>query len=439
MIAQAGAGAAHGGQSPETVDLVRRNVRGLLQQSPAFQALPPEQQRQIAHETVKVASYLAEPDGIRGDRLRGASPDPYGVQQALGDPLPGSSSSSTGAPGAPPKFEAQGAQEGARAAGAFLNAINFPTFVSGLIEGVFHSIVTSSIEQMEAYGKLVADVAKTLDQFRDENVSVNQGRDHLVDQFPDTFELSMDTGDDGDTQPRVKLKDGVDERAALQQVNQLPVEGGPLTSLDDDQVEGKLVPAARTQLATSRQQLLATMVLMGINRIVVTDGRIAAKVMFDFQAKDTYKFRQSATQFDYDQNLKKKATSGNFEGQSDGGQYNSTYNKDSGGYDTTRRGASYYSKGEYQYNEEPVLKLASASNTSIDASVQTKAQLMGSVEVNFKSDYLPLDKMADSFQIGRIQDAAKPRSTAPVAPRGAGTAPPAAAPAPAAPAPAPGT
>jgi hypothetical protein len=36
---------------------------------------------------------------------------------------------------------------------------------------VFHSIVTSSIEQMEAYSKMVADVSKSLNQFRDENTT----------------------------------------------------------------------------------------------------------------------------------------------------------------------------------------------------------------------------------------------------------------------------
>ncbi|MDB4948594.1 MAG: hypothetical protein JWM27_1243, partial [Gemmatimonadetes bacterium] len=423
MIAEPQGAAPHGGQSPETVDLVRRNVRDLLQRSPSFLALPAEKQREIAHETVKVASYLAEPDGVRGGGLA-PSADPYAVQQALGSP-PTLGGSQQPAPGQPPAFNAQGAQQGAQAAGAFLNAVNFPAFVSGLIDGVFHSIVTSSIEQMEAYGKLVADVAKTLDQFRDENVSVNQGRDHLLESHPDLFTLDMDTGDgeDGGGGPRVRLKDGVDEKAALAQVNQLPIAGGPLTSLDDDSVESKLVPAARTQLATSRQQLLATMVLMGINRIVVTDGRIAAKVMFDFQAKDTFKYRQSATQFDYDQNLKKKSWEGQHETSDEGRDSSSTYNKDTGGYDRTSRKGAYYSKGEYKYNEEPVLKLASASSTSIDASVQTKAQLMGSVEVNFKSDYLPLEKMADSFQIGRIQDAAKPGTATATGPRGAGTAP----------------
>jgi hypothetical protein len=74
------------------------------------------------------------------------------------------------------------------------------------------------------------------------------------------------------------------------------------------------------------------------------------------------------------------------------------------------------------------LTLASAETTAIDASVQTKANLMGQVEVNFKSDYLPLEKMADSFQIARIQDAAKPGQVKATGGRGVtpqGTTPPA--------------
>ena len=43
----------------------------------------------------------------------------------------------------------------------------------------------------------------------------------------------------------------------------------------------------------------ATMVMMGINRIVVTDGKIQAKVMFDFQARDNRRYQASATQFDH--------------------------------------------------------------------------------------------------------------------------------------------
>jgi hypothetical protein len=37
------------------------------------------------------------------------------------------------------------------------------------------------------------------------------------------------------------------------------------------------VAAARRRIAIDRQQVLATMVMMGINRVVVTDGKIVAR------------------------------------------------------------------------------------------------------------------------------------------------------------------
>ena len=42
-----------------------------------------------------------------------------------------------------------------------MQQVNFLDFVAGLIQGVFHAIVKSSIEQMEAYGKLVASVSRS--------------------------------------------------------------------------------------------------------------------------------------------------------------------------------------------------------------------------------------------------------------------------------------
>jgi hypothetical protein len=406
---------ANGGAQPnsDAVDLVRREVRNLLTQSQAFQSLPLEKQREIAKQTVEVASYLAAPEGIPGNKLQASaqsqaapgSGDPYsfglannGVARRMSSGL------------AEGKFVAQGAREGAAVAGALLQAVNFPEFVSGLIKGVFHAIVQSSIEQMEAYGKLVADVAKTLNQFRDENVSVNQGRDHLVDQFPDLFQIDIDTGFEGGPGPRVRLRDDIDESDAVRRVNNMPIEGGPISSLDDDTIEGKLVPAARTQLATSRQQLLATMVLMGINRIVVTDGKISAKVMYDFQARDNFKFQRSATKFDYAKdamgNLQMTNTSeGEYDLSSEGGER--SYTRGEGG-GIEERDPSYYSKGKYKHTQAPVMKLASATQETTDAALQTKASLAGVVEVNFKSDYFPLEKMADSFQIAQIQNAAQP-------------------------------
>jgi hypothetical protein len=410
--------------SPETLGLVRANVRDLLLKTPAFRELTPEQQAQIAHDTVEVCSYLAEPEGMKGNRLAGANGSSTPSRDPYAFPLAQTITATSGTQ--PPQFRAQAAREGAAVAGALLQAVNFPDFVSGLIKGVFHAIVQSSIEQMEAYGRLVADVAKTLNQFRDENVTENQGRDHLVEQFPDVFKIDVDTGEDGDAQPRVTVRDGVDEDAALKRVNDsLPMDGGGLSSLDDDELQQKAVPAARTQLATSRQQLLATMVLMGINRIVVTDGRISAKVMYDFQARDNMKYKQSATRFDYDPTLTKTATDSS---------YDSSYTAgDTDPSSGQQRNGSWYAKGTYKTTQEPVLNLVSATQMAGDAELKTKASLAGQVEVNFKSDYLPLEKMADSFQIAKIQDAAKPGTKA-----ASGAAPATTAPAPATtPAPAP--
>lgn len=46
--------------------------------------------------------------------------------------------------------------------------VDFPTFVAGLIEGVFNAVVSASIQQMDAFSELVESVAKSLNDFMDE-------------------------------------------------------------------------------------------------------------------------------------------------------------------------------------------------------------------------------------------------------------------------------
>ena len=393
--------------SPPPVE-ARRAVKDLLLRSAAFSKLPPETQQRIAQDTAEIAGYLAQPEGIPGNQLPTAAalddPNPNQIHQNYQENL--KQVNQAGA------FKAKAAREGAEVAGMLLQKVNFPDFCAKLIQGVFHAIVQSSIEQMEAYGKLVSSVAQTLNQFRDENVSDNQGRDQLVDQFPDLFQLGTADGDPftgpGSGQPRVQLKDGVDEDAALQRVNsQLPT---PVKSLDlsDEENENALVQSARTQLATSRQQLLATMVLMGINRIVVTDGKIQAKIMYDFQARDTAQMQRSATAMDYATDSSGNVqTVGSSEGQYENNQDASSYTQGNDG-SVDRQTGAYYAKGTYKYSQQPIITAMSTASETSDAALQTKAQLSGTVDINFKSDYLPLEKMADSFQIGMIRNAAKP-------------------------------
>lgn len=215
-----------------TVPLVRRQVRDLLTLSPAYNQLPPATQRQIAAATVRIGSYLVEPEGLPGNRL----------------------------PGALAAIPSQ-AQD-------FLAEVNFPQFVASLIHGVFQAIVDVSIKQMEAYAELVKSVSKTLDQFAKDNLSDDESRDWLAATYPDFFECAPKSR-------RLRLRPGLDPSQALPRLNLLPLDN-PIEALDPDEIEKKLVPAARRRIAATRQHLLATMVLMGINRIVVTSGSIPA-------------------------------------------------------------------------------------------------------------------------------------------------------------------
>jgi hypothetical protein len=108
--------------------IVRQTVRDLLTQSEAFKQLPAEKRRQIANDTTRVAGYLAEPEGV------------------------------------------------------LVQEVDFPGFVAGLIEGTFQAIVDSSIQQMEAYGKLIAEVSKSVDQFLKDKITDKRERASVASQ-----------------------------------------------------------------------------------------------------------------------------------------------------------------------------------------------------------------------------------------------------------------
>jgi len=392
---------------------VRTGIKSLLQSSPAFNALPVATQQQVARDTALIADYLARPEGIPGNTLPGGvGTTPPGVRGLADPPPPPPQESYSTAREAvseigKSEFQAGAARAGAQIAADLIKKVDFVGFVGGLIRGVFSSIVSSSIQQMEAYAKMVEQVSKSLQQFRDDNVSANQGRDHMVEKFPDMFEIDHGEGGDGfseSSEPRLKLKDGVDEDAALKRVRtSMKFEDGKLDSMDlsDENVEKVLVIAAQTQLARQRQQLLASLVIMGINRIVVTEGKITAKIMYDFQAKDARKLQRSAVARDYARDAGGNlALTRSNEGDYDYGSTSSQKGED--------KDADYYAKGKYKYEEQPVLTAMSTASEASESQLQTRAQLSGAVEVNSKSDYLPLEKMATPGMMAAIQGNSTP-------------------------------
>ena len=65
------------------------------------------------------------------------------------------------------------------------------------------------------------------------------------------------------------------------------------------------------------------MVLMGINRIVVTDGKISAKVIYDFRAREPFRSSTHATDFEYGDQYR-YASAGDYESQHEGGSSTSS-------------------------------------------------------------------------------------------------------------------
>ncbi|WP_447755411.1 hypothetical protein [Sphingopyxis fribergensis] len=390
---------------------VRAKVQELLERSPAYHQLPAAQQKQVAHDTAKVADAMvgAPAPDMASVSSRAMAGEAGGIgdfqehQKAVEDI------------GNDP-FVAGAAREGAAVAGEFLKQINFVEFVSGLIDGVFNSIVTSSIEQMEAYSKMVADVSKSLNQFRDENTTDDDGKDALVEQFPDVFSIGLDDFS-GKPTPTLQLRDDVDQDSALTRVRDTlgTYADGGIESIDvaDPEAQAKLIKAARSHVATARQQLLATMVLMGLSRVVVTNGKISAKIMYDFNASSQRTLSRSAMAMDHARNPDGSMavlTDGEGENETTSNRsrsYDGSYESGKGNY-SGKYDSEYYTKGKYKYSQKPVMTAMSVASEAQTDQLTARASLAGQVDVNFKSDYLPLDKMATPEMMAAIQMRSKP-------------------------------
>ena len=393
---------------PEMIDVIRDKVRNHLTASEAFNALPAEQRKAIAHDTVKALTYImGGEDGsslpssitLGGNTASFAGPAAAVVQPIRRVP-PQQQSPQQQQPQQQQQrpSRAQFVEDAGEAYAKTVERINFPKFVGGLIDGVFNSIVTTSIKQMEAYAEMVKNVSKSVDQYMKDNVSENHARDYLLDRYPDQFEPNM-AGD----KPTLKVKEGADEQNMPDFLADLGLKA-PVTSLDDDTVEQQLVPAARRRIAMDRQQLLATMIMMGINRLVVTDGRIEASCMFELNVKQKDDYSRERTT-DYNRHHEDASNRGG----SGSDQYDYKQEGSSGGWFSSATPERKYTRNNSWYSNDSSANTAdfhmsTVSKQSNQRDIDMHAKLGGKVTVNFKSDYFPMEKMIDVFQISKIEE-----------------------------------
>jgi len=389
-------------QNSEILPLIRAEVRDRLIKNPRFAALPDDQRTTLAQNTVTALAYiLGGPDGSsRPDAVALSDPpashtprDAHIKTDYENTTKPGQAGDTAGR-----RMKDGGgavaADTGTDALGKIISKVDFPAFVGGLIKGVFDAINTSTMAQLKAYSELVKNVAKSVEEFMKDNVSEGHAKDYLLQKYPKQFEPDMSSGS-----PKLVPKSDADEDGVPAMFKDLGLPAD--SSVDEDTIEEKLVPAARRRMALDRQQMLATMVMMGVNRLVVTNGSIEASVLFELKTRDEVKGgyrnagsmggQQSSSDYDGSYSNSSSSTGSGFWGALFGGDESSHYD-------------GWYKGHSDSDNAQFNVSTSRSEDSSSKVDLHTK--LTGKVHVNFKSDYFPMERMTDVLQINAVKEKA---------------------------------
>jgi hypothetical protein len=357
-------GGPNGTERPQ--DQVRTAIRDLLTASTHYQNLDAPTRREIAQGLVKICSAaLALPceseaaTGVAAKRL------PLALAESAGG-----------------DFSGVAAQRVAGTTQQILNAVSFPRFVTELINGVFKALVDTNQQQLHSYVELIQNVAASTAGFADANVGLDGARRWLVERFPGSF--TVEGGSNGFDEPGQPLSpEDQAQRDAETQLRlrpgaSMPTEAalrvalglGPQDSLPGGDPEN-LVALARTALARNRQQMLSTMVMLGLQRIVIESGRLHAAMRFHIDTG-------SAAQADSGSQLDLRNT-------------------------TSASGSFGYGPWGASASMTNTIGYVTTQKTQTTEEMNTDLDLNSSVELIFKTDYLPLDRLAGRDQVDRIK------------------------------------
>jgi hypothetical protein len=344
---------------------VRGLVRDLLTTSSRYQELDADDRRTVAGSLVRItnaAMALAKDDAAARPALAQA--------QSAGS-----------------SFSGVAASKVADTTKQILNAVSFPRFVTELIIGVFKALNDSNQQQMHAYVELIQNVAASTEGFADANIGISGARSWLAERFPGSFVVEGDEADDFGT-PAASMTP--EERAAAQAERDastrlrlkpgasMPSEAALKTALGlgaQDALPGgdpeNLVGLARMSLARNRQQMLSTMVMMGLQRLVVESGRLNASMRFHIDTRSAA-VEDSGSSFDM-----RNESSANV-------------------------GAKFGPWG-VEAQVKNTIGYVSTQKTQTTEEMNTDLDLNSSVELLFKTDYVQLDRLAGGPAQERIR------------------------------------
>lgn len=351
---------------------IRVAVRDVLERTPSFRTLGPAQRQALAQAMVKVSTLAAELVAEEGQSAGEIE------RRDTARPLVPLSRAQS----AQPEF-GESANRIAGVTKNVLNAVSFPRFVTDLINGVFKAMLDANAQQMNQYVQLLNAVSASAEGFERSQFGLVQVRQWVADHFPESIEYDAPDPED---LPKPGEKIDPDD---LEEFNSMPLRlrsgasmpgeaeiratlGVPPEESIDASNPEKLVPFARRYLARQRQQQLATMVMMGMQRIVIDSGRINASMRFHIDTRSAAA-EDKGSEF----GVKNRVKAG-------------------GSFGVGPWGASA--------EVENTISYVSTERTQRTEEINTDLELNSSVELNFHTDYLPLNQMAAQAQADRIRN-----------------------------------
>lgn len=353
---------------------IRQGVRALLTAAEGFHVLPSKTRSQIASSLVKISSTAALLAKEAG------SPQPLASPHTLRPQVLAQLHSAND------EFSSSAVDRIAPTTQNVLNAVSFPRFVGELITGVFKAMNDSNQQQLTSYVDLIRNVAATTEGFADANIGIAGARAWLAERFPSNFVVRGDDTDDFDDPSQMTEEERAEWQAERDENTRLELKPGASmpsdaalrtvlgssagNNLSSNNPES-LVELARSSLARNRQQMLSTMVMMGMQRIVIDSGRMNASMRFHIDAS-------------------------NAASEDRGSRFDARHTSEAGGkLSVGPWGASAKIQNTIGY--------VSTEQTQTDAELNAELDMNSSVELIFRTDYVPLERLAGTGDVNRIR------------------------------------
>ncbi len=247
-----------------------------------------------------------------------------------------------------------------------VNQIGFVQFTTGLVNGVFNSIVTSSINQMKEYAELVAAVSKSLSDFIDDEV----GTDRLVSAnsiISTVFSVNPIPTSNTDIVLSQDQDDIIKSTLGSIVINNKNISDtiGSTLKIKRDLLKDFVVKKMEND-ATDKFNYLKTLLKLGMQKVVVDKGLIRTKLTFSVRASEFSATSKKATELESRSSLNAAA-----------------------GIGISKSDLSNFIGSAVAVKQQTTLAVNVVNERSV-AAASLSANIIGEVVIEFRTDSFPL-------------------------------------------------